>query len=124
MQEEEKKRDAYRELIDYEQEQESAKEPDWEESGDWDNTEEDGDFDNFCVDTGGIFEEEEEEALFASLNESLMRQVAEELDGTQDGEQGAGEETTGGKKMGKTKKVLTVVGSLVLVLVLATVFLV
>ncbi len=124
MQEEEKKRDAYRKLIDYGQEQENAKEPDWEESGEWDNTEEDGDFDNFCVDTGGIFEEEEEEALFASLNESLMRQVAEELDGTQDGEQGAGEETTGGKKMGKTKKVLTVVGSLVLVLVLATVFLV
>ena len=104
MQEEEKKRDAYRKLIDYGQEQENAKEPDWEESGDWDNTEEDGDFDNFCVDTGGIFEEEEEEALFASLNESLMRQVAEELDGTQDGEQGAGEETTGGKKWGKQRK--------------------
>ncbi|MDE7327714.1 MAG: LCP family protein [Lachnospiraceae bacterium] len=127
MREEEKKRDAYGDFKNYVRERENAEYLDGEEIEEdrgWDLTDEDGDFDDFCVDTGGIFEEEEEEALFASLNESLMRQVAEELDGMADTTQGAGEEITGGKKMGKTKKVLKVIGSLLLVLVLLTVFLI
>lgn len=82
-----------------------------------------GDLDNFRVDTGGIFEDEEEEDLFASLNESLMRQVAEELDGVPDTAKGD-EEATEKKKMGKIKKVLITLGCVVLFLALSVVFLI
>lgn len=87
------------------------------------NADAEGDLDNFRVDTGGIFEDEEEEDLFSSLNESLMRQVAEELDGIPNTANGAGEENTGEKKMGKIKKIFIALGSVVLLLALTAVFL-
>lgn len=92
-------------------------------SGFADDTEEAGDFD-FRVDTGGIFEEDEEEELFASLNESLMRQVAQELDGGEDTVEDAIGEASEKKKMGKLKKSLLIASSIFLVLLLGTVLLV
>ncbi len=83
-----------------------------------------GDLDNFRVDTGGVFEEEEEEELFASLNESLMRQVAEELDGIPNTAKGVLEEATEEKKMGKIKKIFVTLGCVVLLLALTVVFLI
>lgn len=89
------------------------------------DTEDAGDFDDFRVDTGGIFEEdEEEEELFASLNESLMRQVAQELDGGEDTVEDADGGASEKKKMGKLKKSLLIAGSVFLVLLLGTAFLV
>ena len=87
------------------------------------NADAEGELDNLRVDTGGIFEDEEEEDLFSSLNESLMRQVAEELDGIPNTANGAGEENTGEKKMGKIKKIFIALGSVVLLLALTAVFL-
>lgn len=80
-----------------------------------------GEFEDFRVDTDEVFQEEE---LLASLNESLMRQVAEELDAQKDTAEGAGEQKTGKKKMGKMKKTLLAIGCIFLVLVLGTAFLV
>lgn len=80
-----------------------------------------GAFEDFRVDTEEVFEEEE---LLASLNESLMRQVAEELDGQKNTAEDAGEQTAGKKKMGKMKKTLLAIGCIFLVLVLGTAFLV
>lgn len=113
MQEEEKKKGAPEERRDEDNFRDWEPEEDMEEE----------DFDNFRVDTGGIFEENEEDELFASLNESLMRQVAEELDGGGEAE-GGGETAPEKKKMGKLKKALLVVGCIFLVLVLGAAFLV
>lgn len=70
-------------------------------------------------------EDDLEEDLFASLNESLMRQVAEELDaqehsGTKDRRNGAGD--TVGKVGKKQNKILVVIGSIFAVLILFVVF--
>ncbi len=90
-----------------------------------DDTEDAGDFEDFRVDTGGIFDEDnEEEELFASLNESLMRQVAEELDGGEDTSGEDGREASDKKKMGKLKKTFLVIGCVFMVFILGTVFLV
>ncbi len=90
-----------------------------------DDTEDAGDFEDFRVDTGGIFDEDnEEEELFASLNESLMRQVAEELDGGEDTVGEDGREASDKKKMGKLKKTFLVIGCVFMVFILGTVFLV
>lgn len=88
------------------------------------NLDVEGDLDNFRVDTGGVFEEEEEDELFASLNESLMRQVAEELDGIPNTAKGASGEATEEKKMGKIKKIFVTLGCVVLLLALTVVFLI
>ncbi len=88
------------------------------------NLDVEGELDNFRVDTGGVFEEEEEEELFASLNESLMRQVAEELDGIPNTTKGAFKEATEEKKMGKIKKIFVTLSCVVLLLVLTVVFLI
>lgn len=80
-----------------------------------------GTFEDFHVDTEEVFEEEE---LLASLNESLMRQVSEELDAEENTAENAGGQTAKKKKMGKIKKTLLAVGCVFLVLVLGTAFLV
>lgn len=121
MQEDEKRRDALGDMETMEDRKENAYPGYADDTG----TGETEDFEDFRVDTGGIFDEdEEEEELFASLNESLMRQVAEELDGGEDTAESDGQEALGKKKMGKAKKSLLIAGCVFLVLVLGGVFLV
>lgn len=81
------------------------------------------DFDHIIVNTEDDLDEDE---LFASLNASLMRQVAEEMDAENASESeadGNGAESTM-KKKGKVKKPLMIVGSVFLVLVILMAFIV